>query len=184
MECVAAGTHTHIHVCIHTYFLMHRCFGHTLSLAQVPVAGGSSEVLPSASTTQGHKAESAAPNAPAPADAPTTLGTPLEAVKVPGEGGGGGGAASSTQLAAEGLNGMGGGESETGELIVDKMKFNVEQHGYQCLVYRHRARKVSPLEKGDVTWVTQLTTDRYLQPCIFFSDCKISIEVLALRIPL
>ena len=45
-------------------------------------------------------------------------------------------------------------------LRVEEMVFKVEEHGYQCLVYRHKARKVTPQPTGDVTWVTQMTTDR------------------------
>ena len=43
-----------------------------------------------------------------------------------------------------------------GPLKVEEMLFNVEQHGYQCLVYRHRARKTITRAVGDVTWVTQV----------------------------
>ena len=50
-----------------------------------------------------------------------------------------------------------GHSATTGPLKVEEMQFRVEDHGFQCLVYRHRARKVTP---HLVTWVTQMTADR------------------------
>jgi len=51
-------------------------------------------------------------------------------------------------------------EQTVGPLKVEDLEFRVEQHGLQCLVYSHKARKVVPKAVGDVTWVTQMTTDR------------------------
>jgi len=47
-------------------------------------------------------------------------------------------------------------------LKVEEMNFAVEMHGFQCLVYTSQARdaKYRPKSNIDVTWVTQLTTDR------------------------
>ena len=43
---------------------------------------------------------------------------------------------------------------------VQDMKFVVQMHGFQCLVHTLRARKFEPDGLSDITWVTQLTTDR------------------------
>ena len=43
---------------------------------------------------------------------------------------------------------------------VSDLKFVVQMHGFQCLVHTLRARKFEPDGLNDVTWVTQLTTDR------------------------
>jgi hypothetical protein len=51
-------------------------------------------------------------------------------------------------------------EGSTVEDKVSDLKFVVQMHGFQCLVHTLRARKFEPDGLGDVTWVTQLTTDR------------------------
>jgi len=47
-------------------------------------------------------------------------------------------------------------------LKVEEMNFAVEMHGFQCLVYTSQAKEEKYRAKSnvDVTWVTQLTTDR------------------------
>mmetsp|Transcript_50615 Transcript_50615/g.105733 ORF Transcript_50615/g.105733 Transcript_50615/m.105733 type:complete len:543 (-) Transcript_50615:13-1641(-) len=49
--------------------------------------------------------------------------------------------------------------SQTEDKVKD-MRFVVQMHGFQCLVHTLRARKFEPDGLGDITWVTQLTTDR------------------------
>jgi hypothetical protein len=43
---------------------------------------------------------------------------------------------------------------------VSKWEFQLQWHGYQCLVHSAWARGATPAPDGDVTWVTQMSADR------------------------
>ena len=54
-----------------------------------------------------------------------------------------------------------GPRNESGGLDrVENLRFQIQMHGYQCLVHTLQARKFTPSSTNDVTWVTQFTTDR------------------------
>ena len=105
------------------------------------VAGGAGSAAPSVSTLQ--------PSASISADVAVPAATPSAQLTRTGQ-----------EVGEKGSE-SGAVQAQTvGPLKVEDLEFRVEQHGFQCLVYRHKARKVVPKAVGDVTWVTQMTTDR------------------------